>query len=224
MKNLIRYSALALLLLVVCAPLPAGADGNNGASAHGDLRFTMADGVMRFLEFEAREGKDGKAAGWMTFSAQGELPDQDVDGEGPSVLPAGVYMKALFDCVVVSDKRAVMSGEIAETNVAGYVGRRVLLVVEDGRASQDRLTWGVYAQPGKLDLRDAELMKEGEEYPKEPTTWIARDAERPDDVGVEFSRQGPMGCNNFPLSSYSFVDVKQGDGNIHVIGPRQGGN
>ncbi|HEY9284265.1 MAG TPA: hypothetical protein VIP46_12495 [Pyrinomonadaceae bacterium] len=67
----------------------------------------------------------------MTFSAQGELPDQDVDGAGTAALPAGLYMKAEFDRLAVGGNRSVMSGAVAESNVAGYAGRRVPLVVED---------------------------------------------------------------------------------------------
>ena len=46
--------------------------------------------------------------------------------------------------------------------------------------------------------------------------WVATDAEREDDAGVPSRRSEVVGCQSFPLSSYSFVDVKHGDGNIQV--------
>lgn len=61
----------------------------------------MDDDITRHPEFNAGAHEDGSASGQMTFSAQGELPEQDVDGEGTGALPAGVYMKAEFDCLAV---------------------------------------------------------------------------------------------------------------------------
>lgn len=219
MKGTVRSSLLVLLLLSVCAPPPSGARMASGPSANGDFRFEVDDGVTRYLEFNARVHKDGSAAGQMTFSAQGELPDQDVDGEGTAALPAGVYMKAEFDCLAVVGNRAVMSGAVSESNVAGYAGRRVLLVVEDGGEgvgadSPDRLTWGVYLKPAEgWTPKDAER-DPGE---VEPTEWKVSDFERPEDPEVPFKKgEAAVGCQSFPLSSYSFVDVRHGDGNIQV--------
>lgn len=218
MKGTVRYSLLALLLLAVCAPPPSGARSTSGPSASGDFRFAMDDGVTRHLEFSAKGHQDGSAAGQMTFSAQGELPDQDVDGEGGGALPAGVYMKAEFDCLAVGGNRAVMSGAVTESNVADYAGRRVLLVVEDGgegvkAASPDRLTWGVYLKPA-----DGWTPKDAERDPNEPepTTWMVSDFEREDETPVPFKKAEAVGCRSFPASAYSFVDVKHGDGNIQV--------
>lgn len=219
MKGTVRSSLLVLLLLSICAPSPSGARTSSGPSANGDFRFEMDDGVTRHLEFDARVHKDGTARGQMTFSAQGELPDQDVDGEGAAGLPAGVFMKAEFDCVTVEGNRAVMGGAVTESNVAGYAGRRVLLVVEDGgegvkAESPDRLTWGVYLKPAEgPSPSDAERPDESE-----PTEWMVSDFERPDDPQQPFKKgaAAAVGCQSFPPSSYSFVDVKHGDGNIQV--------
>lgn len=219
MKSKAISTVMALLLLSVSAPSPVGARAG-GASANGDFRFTLDDGVIRHLEFNVRADTGGAAAGQMHFSAQGESPDQDVDGDGSATPPAGVYMKAEFDCLAVSGNRAVMSGAVTETNLDGYVGRRVLLVVEDGgegvnAESPDRLTWGVYLKPASgWTPRDAER----DPNEADPVTWMVRDAERPDDPEVASRKEGPVGCQSFSLASYSFVDVKHGDGNVQVRG------
>ena len=95
---------------------------------------------------------------------------------------------------------------------------RVLLVVEDGgegvnTPTADKLTWGVYqpATPGWVP-KDAERDDDN----GASLTWIAKDAERDDDVGVPSNQSKVIGCGSFPLSSYSFVDVKHGGGNIQV--------
>lgn len=217
MRGMIRASLLALLLVCVCAPRPGGAGRESGPSANGDFRFTMDDGVTRHLEFDARGHKDGSAKGQMTFSAQGELPDQDVDGAGVGALPPGVFMKADFDCLTVQGSRAVMGGLVSQTNVDGYVGRRVLLVVEDGgegvEAPPDKLTWGVYLNAARnWTPRDAER----DPNETEPDNWTATDFERPDDAGIPARRDETVRCETFPASSYSFVDVRHGGGNIQV--------
>jgi hypothetical protein len=218
MKSTLRFSLLALLLLAVCAAPPAGANGA-GPSAGGDFRFAMDDGVTRYIEFNARTHKDGTSSGEMTFSAQGELPDQDVDGEELPELPAGVFMRARFDCLTVSRNRAAMSGAVTESNVPGYVGRAVLLVVEDGgegakAPARDRLTWGVYLKPDTSRVpTDAERPDEWQ-----PDSWEVSDFERADDkpVRFEFNKEQPVGCHSFPDSAYTFVEVARGDGNIQV--------
>jgi hypothetical protein len=46
--------------------------------------------------------------------------------------------------------------------------------------------------------------------------WIAKDAERDDDVGIPSQRDTTIGCTSFPLSSYSFVNIPHGSGNLQV--------
>lgn len=47
-------------------------------------------------------------------------------------------------------------------------------------------------------------------------TWLATDAERPDDVGIPSNQSKVIGCGTFPLSSYSFADIAHGGGNVQV--------
>ena len=129
MKSII--GAFVLTLFVVCLALPglvfAGAEG---ASATGSLKFVLEDGETRFVEFDAREGTDGQATGELSFSDPAAIPVEDPDSsETPK--NQGVLVKARFDCMQVVENKAVMGGEIYDSNVASNIGQRVLLVVED---------------------------------------------------------------------------------------------
>src|SRR6185369_13179450 len=147
MKSII--GVLVLTLFVVCLALPgvvfAGAEG---ASATGSLKFILEDGETRFVEFDAKEGVDGQATGEVTFSDPVAIPVEDPDdSETPKT--QGVLVKAKFDCMQVVDNKAVMGGEIYDSNVASNIGQRVLLVVEDNGLEKDNLLWGIYQQPAK---------------------------------------------------------------------------
>ena len=110
-----------------------------------------------------------------------------------------------------------MSGVITQSNVPAAIGERVLLVVEDNgegidSESLDKLTWGVYTdKPRSWIPKDAER----EDDPPVPA-WLATDFERTDDAGVPSDKSTIIGCQTFPLSSYTLVDVEHGFGNIQV--------
>jgi hypothetical protein len=93
-----------------------------------------------------------------------------------------------------------------------------LLVVEDNgegveQPGADKLTWGVYQNPaGGWIPKDAERDDDN----GAGLTWIATDAERPDDPGIPSNQSRIIGCQSFPLSSYSFVDIAHGGGNVQV--------
>ena len=220
MKIIACTLLLALSLLSFAMPQPTTAQ-NNGPSANGKFQFSMDDGRTRYVEFDARAQADGHARGQMTFNDPEAPPSADVDGTGgPSSNsgPVGIFIKAEFDCLVVSGQRAVMGGIIRESSVPDAVGQRVLLVVEDNgegidAPTRDKLTWGVYKRVGG-DWTPQDAERPGDDGAT--LTWIARDAERPDDEGVPFRRNETVGCQSFPLSSYAFVDVRHGDGNIQV--------
>jgi hypothetical protein len=79
--------------------------------------------------------------------------------------------------------------------------------------SPDRLTWGLY-ESTKPDWVPVDA-----ERPDDigaTLTWIAKDAERSDDVGIPSNQSTTVGCTSFPLSSYSFVNVPHGSGNVQV--------
>ena len=212
MKSII--GAFVLALFIVCLALPnlvfAGAEGS---SATGSLKFVLEDGATRFVEFNAKEGTEGQATGDMTFSDPVAIPvDNPDDGETPKT--EGVFVKAKFDCMTTFENRAVIGGEIYDSNVKANIGQRVLLVVEDNGLSKDRLTWGIYQMPATGWIpSDAEVP--GDKGAS--LTWWATDFERKDDVGFQM----PVGskivaCQSFPLQSYDFPEIKEAGGDLQV--------
>ena len=211
MKSII--GAFVLTLFVVCLALPglvlAGAEGS---SATGSFKFVLDDGETRFVEFKAEEGTEGQAAGDMTFSDPVAVPVEDPDDpESPKT--EGVLVKAKFDCMQVIKNRAVIGGEIYDSNVASNIGQRVLLIIEDNGLEKDRLTWGIYKQPAKGWIpKDAEL----EDDKGAELKWIATYFERRDDVGIPSDLSKVVACKSFPLDSYEFPEIKAAGGDLQV--------
>lgn len=211
MKSII--GAFVLTLFVVCLALPglvlAGAEG---ASANGSLKFVLEDGETRFVEFDAREGADGQATGEMTFSDPVAIPvDNPDDLETPG--NQGVLVKARFDCLQVVENKAVIGGEIYDSNVRSNIGQRVLLVVEDNGVERDNFIWGIYQLPAKgWTPKDAEL----EDDKGAELKWIATDFERRDDVGIPSDISKVVTCKSFPLGSYEFPEIKGAGGDLKV--------
>jgi hypothetical protein len=207
------YTALTILLLVSTPKPTFTTTPESGPSANGEFQFTLADGVDRSLKFSARSQTDGSTTGEMTFADPVGIPDSE-----SGVAIPGFFIKASFDCLTVKGAHAVMSGVITESSVGDFLGHRVLLVVEDGggglnEANHDKLTWGVYQSPNRSWIpQDAEVPGDQGAL----LNWIATDFEREDDVGVPARRSEVIGCQTFSLSSYSFVDVRHGQGNIQV--------
>ena len=213
----IAFAAAAALLLVSLA-LPVLTHAyDDGPSASGSFQFAFEDGQARQLDFNARVQNNGRTVGEMTFSDPAATPVADPD-DSTSITNPGALVRAKFDCLKITDNRAVMSGVIFESNVAASIGLRVLLVVEDngegiGIPTADKLTWGVYQPPtGNWIPKDAERDDDN----GASLVWIAKDAERPEDRGVPSNQSKIIGCQSFPLTAYSFVDVKHGGGNIQV--------
>ena len=210
--------ALLAALLLVSLALPgltlASADG---PSASGSFQFSLDDGQIRNLEFNARVQNNGRTVGEMTFSDQAAAPVPDPD-DSTAINTPGAVMTAKFDCLLIEGNRAVMSGVISQSNIAAAIGLRVLLVVEDNGEgvnipTPDKLTWGVYQSANaNWTPKDAERDDDN----GASLTWIAKDAEREDDPGVPSNQSKVIGCQSFPLSSYSFVDIKHGGGNVQV--------
>ena len=211
MKSIIGAFTIALLIVCVALPCLVFADAE-GTSATGSFKFVMADGATRFVEFNAKEGTDGQGFGDMTFNDPVAIPVDDPDN--PEKTGEGVLVKAKFDCMRSFENRAVMGGEIVDSNVRSQIGQRVLLVIEDNGLDRDRLTWGVYQLP--------------------PTGWVPVDAERPDDKGAsltwwatDFEQRGDVGyqmplnalvrCESFPLSGYDFPDIKESGGDLQIL-------
>ena len=216
MKSIACASLAALLFVGLALPglTHASADG---PSANGNFQFSLEDGAIRNLEFHARVQNNGRTVGEMTFSDQAAVPVPDPDDPGAITSP-GTVITAKFDCLQITGKQAVMSGVISESNIAAALGLRVLLVVEDNGEgvnipTADKLTWGVYQTATQNWIpKDAERDDDN----GASLTWIAKDFERDDDTGLPSNQSKTIGCQSFPLSSYSFVDVKHGGGNIQV--------
>jgi hypothetical protein len=211
MKSII--GAFVLTLLVVCLALPnlVHADAE-GASATGSFKFVLEDGETRFVEFNATEGVDGQATGDETFSDPVAIPiDNPDDTETPK--NQGVMVKAKFDCMQVVDNKAVIGGEIYDSNVKSNIGQRVLLVVEDNGIEKDNFLWGIYQMPATGWVpSDAEV--EGDKGAE--LKWIATDFERKDDVGIPSDISKVVTCKSFPLGSYEFPEIKAAGGDLIV--------
>jgi hypothetical protein len=207
MKRISCVLVLVLACLAFSAQRTTRAVGGH-LSANGDFQFVLEDGNRRYVQFNA--SVEGNNHGTMSFSDPTATPD---DATTP-----GVQITATFDCVKVQGNRAVMGGVISSSNILGAIDRRVLLVVEDNgegvnASAPDRLTWGIYENPTTgWTPKDFERDDDNGAI----LTWLATDFERPDDPGIPSNQSKIVRCDSFPLSTYSFVDVDHGNGNIQV--------
>src|SRR4051794_41067012 len=175
-------SALALFLLVPAA---------FGQSASGGVHVVTDEGT-RNIEFNAKLDAGGSASGEVKFTGPLSVPDQDVDGDGsgdPSAESSTLSLRVEIDCLKVAGNRAVLSGLVKESNIGTYIGRRMLLTVEDGgeghNAAPDRFTWGQYrSTAANWTASDGELEFDS----GVGLTWTATDFERTDDTGVPSTR------------------------------------
>ena len=221
MKSIVYASILTLSFLSFTTQ-PQVAAQTVGSSVDGKLNFSFEDSPAKYIEFNAISNSDGSTTGRMIFSGPEEFPEQDVDGTGRAGFSGrleNLYIEAEFDGLVVERNRAVMSGVITGSTLGDYIGYRVLLVVEDNGAGiddkeqQDKFTWGIY-KPVAMGWIPTDAEREDDDGWK--LTWIATDAERDDDKGVPSRKDTTISCQSFPLSSYDFVAVANGDGNIQV--------
>jgi hypothetical protein len=222
------FAVLTACFAIACGIATAAyAPDNAGPSTNGTFQFTVGDGSVRYVSFNARIHKDNSVTGEMTYTDPSAVPESGSDNTATASPTTGISIKAKFDCLVIDGARAVMSGEIVESNVGAALGRRVLLVVEDNEQGinapgLDKLTWGVY-QPHLVNWTPAD--SELENDIGATLHWTATDFERcPDinnpatchDTGIPSNPDPTIGCQSFPLSSYAFVDVDHGAGNIQV--------
>ena len=212
MKNII--GAFIMTALAVCLALPnlvfAGAEG---ATAAGSFKFALQDGETRYVEFKASESAEGVGSGEMTLSDPAAIPIDDPDNP-ERIKTEGVLVRAKFDCMETSQNTAIMGGEIFESNVPSAIGQRVLLIVQDNGldGEKDKLSWGIYQQPGHWFPTDAER----DDDKGASLTWWATDFERRDDVGFQMPKGKVVQCKTFPGGAYDFPEIKYAGGDLQV--------
>ncbi len=137
---------LVTLLCSVILPSGPGAEPRGGsATGHGQLDF--GDDITRGVSFSAMTHQDGSVSGQIEFHDPASVPDQDVDGTGDPALAGsarGVQLHAEVDCLVVDGDTAIVGGQVTSSDIDRYVGKQVLLFVEDSEQSHGRFTWGFY--------------------------------------------------------------------------------
>lgn len=211
MKTII--GAFIVALLFVCLAGPGAFAGAEGATATGSFKFDLEEGDTKFVEFSARQEADGQAAGEMLFSDPSAIPVENPDELTEKPGDAGVLVKAKFDCMKVEENRAVMGGEIVESNVRSVIGLRVLLVIEDNGEERDQLMWGVYQLPQTGWVpKDAE--RDDDDGAK--LVWIATDFERPEDKGIPSNIDKTVRCESFPMTTFEFPELKASGGDLTV--------
>ncbi|HKP72662.1 MAG TPA: hypothetical protein VJT82_06975 [Pyrinomonadaceae bacterium] len=221
MKNIIRTALFALSLLSFTTPNLTSAQ-TAGSAADGSVKISVEDETTKVIEFKAVNNRDGSTDGSMIFSGPVTIPNQDVDGDGNKDFSgrlASLDFDAQFDSLVTDKNRAVMSGTITNCNVREYIGRRVLLTVEDNGDGTnpkllDKITWGIYTT---REINWTPTDSEWKEDPGVGLRWWATDYEVKGDIGYAMPRQEqPASTQTFPTISYSFIDVQTGNGDIHV--------
>lgn len=148
MKRWHGWSAVVTLLMSGVLSLGPLARPGEGAAATGVAHFTFDDGKLRTVSFSATTQRDGTAVGHIDIQDRVPIPNQDVDGAGDPALagsPTGVNLNARVDCLVVEGTAAILGGQITRADVQRYVGKYVLLFVEDRGRAQARLNWSFYA-------------------------------------------------------------------------------
>lgn len=222
MKTIVRNVISVLFvtgLVMGYLSTPAGA-ATSQPSASGTYRFELEDGFSKSVEFNATSDERGVTTGQMTFRDEARITVQDVDGAGGDEESSSeFYITAVLDSLTIDRNRAVMSGTIADSSIRSYIGKWVQLVVEDngdGREEPDKLTW-CFCQPEESGWvpADAEIREDQGAF----SQWWATDAELEDDRGVQSANIVPgnqTSCKVFPLATYAFADVRNGEGQIQV--------
>lgn len=218
MKRALFTSAILLVLSTLTLPEVTVADGG-GLAANGSFQISLENGQSRQIQFDARVASDGNTTGEITIRDAGSaVPDpkatENVEA-GEASTP--FFVKAVCNCLVVQGIEAVLSGTVTESSRKSYIGRRVMLAVQDGDSLtpplRDKLTFGFY----KITARGwtASDSERPDDQGPEPS-WVATDAERPDDTGVLSQKSEDITCLSFPISAHSFLGAKQGKGKIQV--------
>lgn len=193
----------------------------NSPSASGSFQITTAGSPTKKIEFSVTT-RDNQTVGEMTFLDVAPVSEFGQRAEPSPTDAQPFFLRANFDCLIVMGHRAVISGSVTQANDSKYIGRRLLLVVQDGDLlsppQRDKLTFGIYRSTSKHWLpTDSERPNEE----NGPLMWMTQDAERSEDKPVfsatAFSpKNESVGCQSFSISSFSFIDARQGRGTIQV--------
>ena len=210
--KIIRFASILAVFMAGIAAAPTVARPG-GQSAIGSYQFSLEDGYTRYVEFDAQTQGGGAATGQMFFSDESEVTYLDLDGCGdPHETHRGFYLRASFDGLLIVDNQAVASGTVSDSSIAGLVGQRVLLTVEDN-GERDKITWGIYKRVERSwTPSDGELEKDEGVGMR----WVATDFEIRDDVGFEVPRDESITTQSFLLAAYTFDDLEQWAGDIRV--------
>lgn len=218
MKRITFIVVFAVFFLSITLPALTSADTEEGVSAKGTFKISIENGQSREVQFDARIAMDGNTTGEITFHDTGAVvtTPKTAEDSDASAAVTPFYVKATCDCLVVQGVEAALSGTVLESSRKNFVGRRVVLVVQDGDSLtpplRDKLTFGFYGKPlNVLGASDSERPDE-----QGPTTWVATDAERSDDTGVMLQKNQEVTCTSFPISSFNFIGAKQGQGKIQI--------
>lgn len=207
-------------LLIICFVLLATPSLASAQDASGIYKFVMEDGLVKYLEFDARTGERGAATGYMIFNDEAKIFSQDIDGTGdvPRDEPVEFFMKADFESMTVEKNRAVINGVVRDSSYRSYIGKFVQLVIEDndGIEVPDKFVWSFCTpEPGGWIPEDAEVPGDRGAF----LSWWATDAERKDDVGIPSVSLIPgelKSCRVQPPSAYEFATIFKGDGAISI--------
>jgi hypothetical protein len=141
-------SLVTTALLLLSAIVPASALAQRaGSSVSGSVDVVLGDDLVRTIAFSAETLGDGAAAGRIEFQSFDQMPDQDVDGTGDPQLAeskSGVTAVAEVNCVAIVGDMAVVGGQVVKAEPARYVGKQMLLLVEDSDRAKGRFTFGFY--------------------------------------------------------------------------------
>jgi hypothetical protein len=136
----------SLLLLAGILPPGALAQGRVGSQAAGYADLVAGAGAAT-VSFSAVIQGDGTALGYIDFRDPTPLLNQDVDGSAdPALADAswGMTLHAEVNCLAVAETTAIVGGEVTSAEPARYVGKQMLLFVEDSGRARGGFTWGFY--------------------------------------------------------------------------------
>ena len=209
-------SLFALCLVFLATPLPTSAQV--AGTVGGKYKFIQEDELTKYIEFEVTSAERGGASGYMLFTDETKVVDQDPDGEPSREEAVPFFMKADMDAMTIEKNRAVINGVVRDSSVKSYIGRWVQLVVEDndGVETPDKFVWSFcQPEPGGWIPSDAEWKDDQGAF----MSWWSTDAERRDDVGIPSPSLIPgalKACKGYALQSYDFAQILKGDGSITI--------